>query len=50
MDAGFGDDVGVESVTEIDGIDVVTSSSQVSFLHVENKGAKGPYTIPGRCT
>ena len=49
MDAGFGDDVGVESVTQIDGVDVITARCGVSFYVLENKGAGG-YTIPNRCT
>lgn len=32
MDGGFGDDVGVQPVTEVDGVDVVTAS----IAHVSN--------------
>lgn len=32
MDGGFGDDVGVQPVAEVDGVDVVTAS----IAHVSN--------------
>ena len=31
MDAGFGHDVGVESVTQVDGVDVITARCDISF-------------------
>lgn len=31
MDGGFGDDVGVEAVAEVDGVDVVTGAELVSM-------------------
>ena len=32
MDTGFGDDVGVQAVAEVDGVDVVTDGRQGSDL------------------
>lgn len=40
MDSGFGEDVGVEAVAEVDGVDVVAAKSRVS--HVQRQVTKGP--------
>jgi hypothetical protein len=54
MDGGFGDDVGVEAVAEIDGVDVVTDNRLAYRVERTGchgfRGKRGAPTIPNRCT
>lgn len=51
VDSGFGDDVGVKTVAEVNGVDVVTAASnQISLCHLIQRSQLRRLTIPDRCT
>ena len=49
VDAGFGHDVGVESVTQIDRVDVITARCGIRLCVGGIRRAEN-HTIPDRCT
>ena len=48
MDGGFGNDIGIESVAEVDRVDIVTAVAWISDLCT--KVILSEHTIPDRCT
>lgn len=52
MNSGFGDDVGVKTVAEVNGVDVVTAAShQISLgIVIDSRSQVRRLTIPNRCT
>lgn len=45
MDAGFGDDIGVQSIAEVDGVDIIAMQHRISEVFVQAKTGDAPFQI-----